>query len=250
MNKSMISRQSSVSVKALKGKTGHKKSSLTGKRSPARSKKRKFLSIPSFDDPLFDTEITMQAEFSPDEYHLLKTSAQIPQTTEKIEKKQSQNSEQYRRTGHKKHQSGKTSSSPGTPGLSAVREKVSRRRQIDPTTCERNYTSDEIEFMNALDSYKRNSGRMFPTCSEILEVVRSLGYTKTAKQAEQTQNAREPDKMEVSARQSCSSSTPTFLSDTNNDIYFKNSDPVYNTSRYDNTEILSSDEYNEPLMIF
>jgi hypothetical protein len=58
------------------------------------------------------------------------------------------------------------------------REKVSRRRQIDPTTCERDYSGDEVEFMNALDEYKRRNGRMFPTCSEILEVVRSLGYIK------------------------------------------------------------------------
>ncbi len=56
--------------------------------------------------------------------------------------------------------------------------KAARRRQIDPTTCERDYTFEEIEFMNALDAYKRNSGRMFPTCSEILEVLLSLGYAK------------------------------------------------------------------------
>jgi hypothetical protein len=59
------------------------------------------------------------------------------------------------------------------------RRKVPRRRQIDPTTCERDYTDDEIEFMHALDNYKRANGRMFPTCSEVLEVVRNLGYVKT-----------------------------------------------------------------------
>lgn len=58
------------------------------------------------------------------------------------------------------------------------REKVARRRQIDPTTCERDYSVEEVEFMNALDKYKRDSGRMFPTCSEILEVIRGLGYEK------------------------------------------------------------------------
>jgi hypothetical protein len=58
------------------------------------------------------------------------------------------------------------------------RRKVPRRRQIDPTTCERDYTDDEVEFMNALDEYKRKSGRMFPTCSEVLEVLRDLGYHK------------------------------------------------------------------------
>jgi hypothetical protein len=60
------------------------------------------------------------------------------------------------------------------------RQKVSRRRQIDPTTCERNYSVEEIEFMTALEGYKRTSGRMFPTCSEILEVLRGLGYQKAA----------------------------------------------------------------------
>ncbi|MEN6407767.1 MAG: hypothetical protein ABFC77_15025 [Thermoguttaceae bacterium] len=62
------------------------------------------------------------------------------------------------------------------------RVKVNRRRQIDPTTCERDYTQDEIEFMGALDQYKRRSGRMFPTCSEVLEVIKSLGYVKTESQ--------------------------------------------------------------------
>lgn len=58
------------------------------------------------------------------------------------------------------------------------RRKTPRRRQIDPTTCERDYSNDEVEFMHALDAYKRANGRMFPTCSEILEVVRALGYVK------------------------------------------------------------------------
>jgi hypothetical protein len=66
------------------------------------------------------------------------------------------------------------------PGGLERRQKVNRRRQIDPTTCERDYTDDEVEFMNALDEYKRKSGRMFPTCSEVLEVVRDLGYVKLA----------------------------------------------------------------------
>lgn len=56
------------------------------------------------------------------------------------------------------------------------RVKVERRRQIDPTTCERDYTADEVEFMKAMDVYKRRSGRMFPTWSEVLEVIRDLGY--------------------------------------------------------------------------
>lgn len=54
----------------------------------------------------------------------------------------------------------------------------SRRRLIDPTTCERDYSADEVEFMQALEHYKQTSGRMFPTCSEVLQVLRSLGYSR------------------------------------------------------------------------
>ncbi|MBQ3388691.1 MAG: hypothetical protein IJG60_05710 [Thermoguttaceae bacterium] len=53
-----------------------------------------------------------------------------------------------------------------------------RRRQVDPTTCERDYSEDEVEFMRALDLYKKMNGRLFPTCSETLEVLRRLGYVK------------------------------------------------------------------------
>ncbi len=63
---------------------------------------------------------------------------------------------------------------------SADRRKSNRRRQIDPTTCEREYSEGEVEFMQAMDEYKRRSGRMFPTCSEILEVLMKLGYRKVA----------------------------------------------------------------------
>lgn len=75
------------------------------------------------------------------------------------------------------------------------RAKTPRRRQIDPTTCERDYTPEEVEFMRALDDYKRSSGRMFPTCSEILEVLRGLGYVKVqpdSMRADAPSQSREP----------------------------------------------------------
>lgn len=53
-----------------------------------------------------------------------------------------------------------------------------KHRQMNPTTSERYYSSDEVEFMNALAEFKQASGRLFPTCSEILGVLRSLGYEK------------------------------------------------------------------------
>ena len=55
-----------------------------------------------------------------------------------------------------------------------------RRRLIDPTTCERDYPDDEIEFMKAMDQYKRDNRRPFPTWSEVLEVLSALGYRRVA----------------------------------------------------------------------
>lgn len=66
------------------------------------------------------------------------------------------------------------------PQISDRRNKQDRRRQIDPTTCERDYSGGEVEFMRAMDDYKRKSGRPFPTWSEVLEVLMSLGYRKVA----------------------------------------------------------------------
>src|SRR6202171_5205579 len=54
-----------------------------------------------------------------------------------------------------------------------------RRRQVDPTTCEKDYSDEEILFMKAMDQYKRANRRPFPTWSEVLEVLRALGYRKT-----------------------------------------------------------------------
>src|SRR6476661_9318914 len=53
-----------------------------------------------------------------------------------------------------------------------------RRRLIDPTTCERDYDEQETAFMKAMERYKRENRRPFPTWSEVLEVLISLGYRK------------------------------------------------------------------------
>ena len=55
-----------------------------------------------------------------------------------------------------------------------------RRRLIDPTTCERDYSDEETEFIKAMDRYKRENRRPFPTWSEVLEVLHSLGYRRVA----------------------------------------------------------------------
>ena len=59
-----------------------------------------------------------------------------------------------------------------------ARSRSGRRRFVDPATCERDYSAAECEFLRAIEEYKRASGRLFPTWSEVLGVVRSLGYER------------------------------------------------------------------------
>jgi hypothetical protein len=65
-----------------------------------------------------------------------------------------------------------------------ARQHSGRRRFVDPTTSERDYSAAEMEFMLAMNEYKRKSGRMFPTWSEVLEVLRDLGYQKVPSEDE------------------------------------------------------------------
>jgi hypothetical protein len=57
------------------------------------------------------------------------------------------------------------------------------RRLVDPHTPEGDFTVAELEFMFAMQEYKKSSCRMFPTWSEVLEVLRSLGYENVQSQS-------------------------------------------------------------------
>lgn len=62
-------------------------------------------------------------------------------------------------------------------GLKSGQTKRRKLRQ-SPVTSEVDYSADEVEFLRAMDAYKRRTGRQFPTWSEVLDVVRDLGYCK------------------------------------------------------------------------
>ncbi len=75
------------------------------------------------------------------------------------------------------------SSSPTPPpaageGVGERRQKKERRRRIDPTTFEKQYTDDEMEFMYAMQRFKELSGKTFPTYGDVLKVAVSLGYRR------------------------------------------------------------------------
>lgn len=58
------------------------------------------------------------------------------------------------------------------------RAKKERRRRIDPTTFEKQYTEDELEFMNAMQQFKVQACKSFPSHGEVLQVAMALGYRK------------------------------------------------------------------------
>ncbi len=40
------------------------------------------------------------------------------------------------------------------------------------------YSNEEAVFLNAMEHYRRSNSRPFPTCGEVLAVIKSLGYRK------------------------------------------------------------------------
>jgi hypothetical protein len=71
---------------------------------------------------------------------------------------------------------GRTPSPAKTP--SERRAKKERRKRIDPTTFEKDYTEDELEFMTAVQKFKDRSGKPFPSYREVLGVAVGLGYRR------------------------------------------------------------------------
>ncbi len=53
-----------------------------------------------------------------------------------------------------------------------------RRAEERRSAEEGEMTDEQFEFVMAVDTYKRVNSRPFPTLTEILEIVKALGYTK------------------------------------------------------------------------
>jgi hypothetical protein len=55
------------------------------------------------------------------------------------------------------------------------------RRDDDRKSAEEGEMTDEqFEFVMAVDQYKRQNNRPFPTWTEVLEVIKAIGYRKVA----------------------------------------------------------------------
>lgn len=70
-----------------------------------------------------------------------------------------------------------------------------RRRSDDRKAAEEGQMTDEqFEFLLAIDEYKRKNARPFPTWTEVLEVIKALGYRKVAEPQPLGQVKRETKK--------------------------------------------------------
>lgn len=73
-----------------------------------------------------------------------------------------------------------------------------RRLTDERKAAEQGQMSDEqFEFLLAIDEYKRKNTRPFPTWTEVLEVIKALGYRKVAEpqSLKPFVKAPEPDKV-------------------------------------------------------
>lgn len=68
---------------------------------------------------------------------------------------------------------------PGT-GLERRRGPGRRRSDFMKSAEEGEMTTEQFLFIKAIDAYKRVNQRPYPTWTEVLEVIRKLGYRKTA----------------------------------------------------------------------
>lgn len=68
---------------------------------------------------------------------------------------------------------------PQTPSAGVPKAAASR---VEPneTSVAGELSTEVMEFINAIDEYKRQRRRPFPNWSEIFEIVKALGYNKSA----------------------------------------------------------------------
>ena len=75
-----------------------------------------------------------------------------------------------------------------------------RRRSDERKSAEEGQMSDEqFEFLMAIDEYKRKNARAFPTLTEVLEVIKALGYRKVAEPQPLAKFKKEPKRNKVSS---------------------------------------------------
>jgi hypothetical protein len=69
-----------------------------------------------------------------------------------------------------------------------------RRRSDDRRSAEEGeMTAEQFEFVMAIETYKKVNKRLYPTWTEVLEVMKQLGYRKVSNREIQLENVPEPE---------------------------------------------------------
>jgi hypothetical protein len=76
--------------------------------------------------------------------------------------------------------------------IPVAKERRNQKSAVPPPPVPGELSRDEIEFVKAMDQYKRDNRRPFPTWSEVLEVLRALGYRKVQSPGELPQFGSPP----------------------------------------------------------
>jgi hypothetical protein len=80
----------------------------------------------------------------------------------------------------------------GESGLELHRGPGKRRAEDRRSAEEGEMTAEQFEFVKAIETYKKVNKRMYPTWTEVLDVLRQLGYRKVQAREIVLENVPEP----------------------------------------------------------
>jgi hypothetical protein len=87
----------------------------------------------------------------------------------------------------------------GNTGLERRRGPGRRRSDERRSAEEGEMTAEQFEFCMAIETYKKVNRRLFPTWTEVLEVITQLGYRKVCNRTIKLENCPEPTILKIPA---------------------------------------------------
>jgi hypothetical protein len=81
-------------------------------------------------------------------------------------------------------------------GLDRRRGPGHRRTEERRVAEEGEMTDEQFEFLMAIDQYKRSNQKPFPTWTEVLEIIKAMGYRKVA-EPQSLESFRKQDKLQT-----------------------------------------------------
>ncbi|MCS7032924.1 MAG: hypothetical protein NZ561_02890 [Phycisphaerae bacterium] len=82
-------------------------------------------------------------------------------------------------------------------GLERRRGAGIRRTELRKAAEEGEMTAEQFEFVMAVETYKKVNKKMFPTWTEVLEVIQQLGYRKVERRSINLDSVPEPELYQI-----------------------------------------------------